>query len=207
MLCFAATGVATLYHYLLGLAAPYDLPSLPKLLGGIGGVSLAIGTAGLWRLNLPPPPAAWRCRAKAHGPGLHRPAVPGGHQRPGAVVRRAAPPALALLLCLHLGAVMALFATLPYGKFAHGMFRTAALAAPRQPKSANPTPSAWGPIEACGATSPAALNSPHQKRTPHQEIPMQRRTLIQCARPRCSAPACPGGVPALRPGFSRPRSP
>jgi len=36
-------------------------------------------------------------------------------------------PALALLLCLHLGAVMALFATLPYGKFAHGIFRTAAL--------------------------------------------------------------------------------
>jgi citrate/tricarballylate utilization protein len=32
-----------------------------------------------------------------------------------------------LLLCLHLGAVMALFATLPYGKFAHGVFRTAAL--------------------------------------------------------------------------------
>jgi len=36
-------------------------------------------------------------------------------------------PALALLLCLHLGAVMALFATLPYGKFAHGIFRSAAL--------------------------------------------------------------------------------
>ena len=32
-----------------------------------------------------------------------------------------------LLLCLHLGAVMALFATLPYGKFAHGIFRTASL--------------------------------------------------------------------------------
>ena len=36
-------------------------------------------------------------------------------------------PALALLLCLHLGAVIALFATLPYGKFAHGVFRTASL--------------------------------------------------------------------------------
>jgi len=38
-----------------------------------------------------------------------------------------ATPALPLLLCLHLGAVMALFATLPYGKFAHGVFRTASL--------------------------------------------------------------------------------
>ena len=32
-----------------------------------------------------------------------------------------------LLLSLHLGAVMALFLTLPYGKFAHGIFRLAAL--------------------------------------------------------------------------------
>jgi citrate/tricarballylate utilization protein len=31
------------------------------------------------------------------------------------------------LLALHLGLVMALFLTLPYGKFAHGIFRTASL--------------------------------------------------------------------------------
>jgi citrate/tricarballylate utilization protein len=30
-------------------------------------------------------------------------------------------------LALHLGVVMALFLTLPYGKFAHGFFRSAAL--------------------------------------------------------------------------------
>ena len=36
-------------------------------------------------------------------------------------------PALAVTLCIHLGAVMALFATMPYGKFAHGIFRTASL--------------------------------------------------------------------------------
>ena len=35
--------------------------------------------------------------------------------------------AMALLLAIHLGAVMALFLTLPYGKFAHGIFRSAAL--------------------------------------------------------------------------------
>jgi len=34
---------------------------------------------------------------------------------------------MALLLALHLGCVMALFATLPYGKFAHGIYRAAAL--------------------------------------------------------------------------------
>jgi citrate/tricarballylate utilization protein len=35
--------------------------------------------------------------------------------------------AMPLMLAVHLGAVMALFLTLPYGKFAHGIFRTAAL--------------------------------------------------------------------------------
>jgi citrate/tricarballylate utilization protein len=31
------------------------------------------------------------------------------------------------LLVVHLGIVLALFVTLPYGKFVHGMYRTAAL--------------------------------------------------------------------------------
>ena len=35
--------------------------------------------------------------------------------------------AMGLMLAVHLGVVMALFATLPYGKFAHGIFRSAAL--------------------------------------------------------------------------------
>jgi citrate/tricarballylate utilization protein len=35
--------------------------------------------------------------------------------------------AMPLLLAIHLGVVMALFLTLPYGKFAHGIFRSAAL--------------------------------------------------------------------------------
>jgi citrate/tricarballylate utilization protein len=34
---------------------------------------------------------------------------------------------MALLLAVHLGVVMALFLTLPYGKFAHGFYRAAAL--------------------------------------------------------------------------------
>jgi citrate/tricarballylate utilization protein len=35
--------------------------------------------------------------------------------------------AMAALLAIHLGTVMALFVTLPYGKFAHGLYRCAAL--------------------------------------------------------------------------------
>ena len=126
LLCFAATSVATLYHYLLGWHAPYDLPSLPKLLGAAGGVSLMAGTVGLWRLH--------RRRHPLHGDAAQAPmdlafiALLFLSAASGMALWLArGTPALALLLCVHLGAVMALFATLPYGKFAHGVFRTAAL--------------------------------------------------------------------------------
>lgn len=35
--------------------------------------------------------------------------------------------AMAALLAIHLGFVMGLFLTMPYGKFAHGLYRVAAL--------------------------------------------------------------------------------
>jgi citrate/tricarballylate utilization protein len=34
---------------------------------------------------------------------------------------------MGVLLLVHLGCVLALFLTLPYGKFVHGLYRTAAL--------------------------------------------------------------------------------
>ena len=126
LLCFAATSVATLYHYLLGLQAPYDLPSLPKLLGAVGGVMLMAGTAGLGWLNLR--------RHPLHGDAAQKPMDLGFIAllfliaASGLALWLArGSSSMALLLCLHLGAVMALFATLPYSKFAHGIFRTAAL--------------------------------------------------------------------------------
>ena len=126
LLCFAATSVATIYHYAFGWVAPYELPSLPKLLGVVGGVSLMIGTAGLWHLN--------RRRHPLHGDAVQRPMDLGfiallflTSASGLALWLGRGTPALAVLLCLHLGAVMALFATLPYGKFGHGIFRSAAL--------------------------------------------------------------------------------
>ena len=126
MLCFAATSVATLFHYLLGWEAPYDYASLPKLLGLAGGISLVIGTIGLLRLNLR--------RHAMHGDAAQQPMDRGfiallllAALTGLALLPARGSAALTLTLCLHLGAVMALFATMPYGKFAHGFFRTAAL--------------------------------------------------------------------------------
>ena len=127
MLCFAATCVATLYHYVLGWPAPYGCTSLPKLLGTVGGVGLLVGTGR--------PVVAATCGAiPLHGDPAQRPMDLGfiallfltSAHRPGAAGlarhRRDGPAA-----GLHLGAVMALFLTLPYGKFAHGIYRGAAL--------------------------------------------------------------------------------
>jgi len=126
MLCFAATSVATLYHYLFGWEAPYGFTSLPKLLGIAGGVSLLIGTTGLFALNLRRHPLQGDAAQKPMDRGfivlLFVTAASGLM-----LMLSRGTPVLRLTLCVHLGAVMALFATLPYGKFAHGIFRSAAL--------------------------------------------------------------------------------
>ncbi|MFM7003800.1 MAG: tricarballylate utilization 4Fe-4S protein TcuB, partial [Limnohabitans sp.] len=126
MLCFAATSVATLYHYALGWPAPYDFTSLPKILGTVGGIALTLGTLGLWRLNL--------ARDPQHGDVNQRPMDRGFiallfliSVTGLALMLSRTTAAMPSLLALHLGLVMALFLTLPYGKFAHGIFRTASL--------------------------------------------------------------------------------
>ena len=126
MLCFASTSVATLYHYGLGWSAPYNWLSLPKILGTLGGIGLVIGTIGLGWLNLH--------RHPQHGDAANAPMdrafiallfLVGSSGLGLALLRESA--ALPLLLCVHLGAVMAFFATMPYGKFAHGFYRAASL--------------------------------------------------------------------------------
>ena len=126
MLCFAATSVATLYHYAFGWPAPYNFSSLPKILGTVGGISLALGTLGLWRLNLARDPNQGDVQQRPMDRGfialLFFISVTGL-----ALMLSRNTLAMPSLLALHLGVVMALFLTLPYGKFAHGIFRMAAL--------------------------------------------------------------------------------
>lgn len=126
MLCFAATGTATLYHYLLDWSAPYPIFSLPVMLGVVGGIGLLVGPAGLLWMNLRRNPDQGDEKQKpmdrafiallllVSGSGL-------------ALLAFRESSALGLLLAIHLGLVMAFFLTMPYSKFAHGIFRSAAL--------------------------------------------------------------------------------
>lgn len=126
MLCFASTCVATLYHYVLKLEAPYALTSVPVVLGSLGGIGLLAGPAGLLWLNLK--------RHPQHGDAAQKPMDRGfiallllTSASGLALLLLRDTSAMALLLAVHLGIVMALFLTLPYGKFAHGIYRSAAL--------------------------------------------------------------------------------
>ena len=126
MLCFAATGVATLYHFLLDWSAPYPVLSLPVMLGISGGLGLLVGPAGLLWLNLR--------RSPEHGDENQKPMDRGFiallllvSASGLALLAFRETAALGLLLAIHLGLVMAFFLTMPYSKFAHGIFRSAAL--------------------------------------------------------------------------------
>ena len=125
-LCFASTTVATLYHYILNVPAPYGYMSLPKLFGISGGISVMVGTAGQWWLHLRRNPLQQDASQRSMDRGfiglLFLIAASGLALMWGKHIS-----GMPILLCLHLAAVMALFMTLPYGKFAHGVYRTAAL--------------------------------------------------------------------------------
>jgi citrate/tricarballylate utilization protein len=126
MLCFAATCVATVYHYVFGWKAPYPFWSLPVLLGTIGGVGLLIGPAGLLWLKAIRDPALSGAKQTGMDVGFLVLLLLVGFTGLLLLALRETA-AMGVLLAAHLGVVMALFITLPYGKFVHAVYRFAAL--------------------------------------------------------------------------------
>ena len=127
LLCFAATSVGTLMHYALGWDAPYPWFSAPVLLGTVGGVLLLIGPAGLFWLKVQADPAP--SDRRRFGMDYALLALLFTVSATGlALLFWRHTSAMGWLLAIHLGFVLALFLTLPYGKFVHGVYRTLALA-------------------------------------------------------------------------------
>ncbi|GBH26980.1 tricarballylate utilization 4Fe-4S protein TcuB [Burkholderia vietnamiensis] len=126
MLCFAATVTATFYPYALNLHAPYAFAGVPVLLGTAGGIGLLIGPAGLLWLNLRRDPARTDPKQRPMDRGFIALLMLVSASGLALLAWRDSG-AVACLLAVHPGIGMALFVTLPYGKFAHGVFRCAAL--------------------------------------------------------------------------------
>ena len=125
-LCFASTSVAALYHLVFDWPAPYAYTSLPVVLGTAGGVGLIVGPLGLFVLSRRRDPALGDPEQTGLGDGfialLLTTSITGM-----ALLALRHQPIMGPLLVVHLGAVLALFVTLPYGKFVHGIYRLAAL--------------------------------------------------------------------------------
>jgi citrate/tricarballylate utilization protein len=126
LLCLAATALATVYHHVMAWPAPYPLWSLPVAVGSLGGVGVIAGSAGLlWlRLAADREPQAATLRGAEFGllTLLMLIALTGL-----LLLGLRGTAAMGVALAVHLGLVLALFVTLPYSKFVHGLYRTAAL--------------------------------------------------------------------------------
>jgi citrate/tricarballylate utilization protein len=126
LLCFASTSAATVYHYALGRAAPYAWYDVPVVLGTLGGLGLMVGPVGLLAAKLRR--ESQMLDRASLGMDVAFLAMLFLTSLTGLallVLRETA--AMGLLLALHLGVVLALFLTFPYGKFVHGLYRFLAL--------------------------------------------------------------------------------
>ena len=126
MLCFASTTIAALYHNLLGWEAPYNFLSLPVVLGSLGGVGLLVGPAGLLRLkSIRDPEPADPLESRMDVAFLIHLFLSSLTGLLLLFLRETA--LMGVTLAIHLGVVMGLFLTMPYGKFVHGIYRFGAL--------------------------------------------------------------------------------
>lgn len=126
ILCLASTSLATLLHYALDWQAPYAWWNPVVVLGTLGGIGLVIGPAGLLVARRRRDRAIATDGQSAMGIAFLWMLLLTGLTGLLLLVFRATP-AMGLALAVHLGFVLGLFATMPYGKFVHGIYRFAAL--------------------------------------------------------------------------------
>jgi citrate/tricarballylate utilization protein len=133
-LCLFSTTIAAVYDHVLHLPAPYPLFSWPVVMGTIGGLSILIGTAGLLilKFQMDRAPAA----RQSFGMDVSFSVLLFLVNLTGLlllVLHETS--AMGSMLIIHIGLVMALFITFPFGKFVHGVYRYIALVRNAQEQS------------------------------------------------------------------------
>jgi citrate/tricarballylate utilization protein len=126
VLAFCATVTAAVMQDVLGIPPPYGFTSAPVILGSVGGAMMIIGTTVLTGMK----------RQRDHDPdwqpmtvrdygflvSLNTVSVTGF-----LVLALRNTPALGIALSAHLGGLVILFLSMPYGKFVHFAYRYVAL--------------------------------------------------------------------------------
>jgi citrate/tricarballylate utilization protein len=126
MLCFAATLSGSFFHYVLGQPAPYAWYEVPKLLGSVGGIGLIIGPIGLLLAKFRRDPDLLDTPRLGMDSAFILMMFLTGLTGMLLMLLRTTP-AMGVMLALHLGVVFALYITMPYSKFVHGLYRFASL--------------------------------------------------------------------------------
>lgn len=126
LLCLISTSLAFYYDHFLGRPAPYPFFSWPVLTGTVGGLAILAGTAGLLflktRMDKAPAFSGSQSMDVAFTANLFLISLTGLM-----LLFLRTTPAMGTLLVVHIGLVLGFFATLPFGKFVHGIYRYLAL--------------------------------------------------------------------------------
>lgn len=126
MLCLASTSIAFFYDHILHRPAPYPFWSWPVVLGTVGGLALLVGAGGMLylkrQMDRKPATPDTLGMDVAFTSLLFLTSLSGL-----LLLCLRATPVMGTLLAVHIGFVVGLFVTMPYGKFIHGVYRYAAL--------------------------------------------------------------------------------
>jgi citrate/tricarballylate utilization protein len=122
----ASTTLAAVYHNFLHRDPPYDYTSWPVVLGTIGGVLILIGGFGLLHLKRAADRDLASPKMLALDYGFLWLLIAASATGLALMLLRETA-AQGTLLTVHLGTIAALYLALPYGKFAHVVYRYAAL--------------------------------------------------------------------------------
>jgi len=126
LLCFASTSVAAVYDNFFGWKAPYAYSSVPVVLGTLGGIGIIVGPLGFLALKMRRDGRIVDATQDGMDLSFIGLLLASGITGLALLVLRATA-AMSPLLAIHLAVVLALFVTLPFGKFVHGIYRFAAL--------------------------------------------------------------------------------
>ena len=147
-----STSLASLYHNVLGQESPYPVLHPVVLFGLVGGIGMTVGTTGLLWLKTRAAPLQARREALLNSSFLL--SLNAASTSGLLLLALRDTRAMGALLVVHLGTIVALYLTAPYGKFVHIVYRTAAVLRSAAERAADDA------RERSTARAPGALRAP-----------------------------------------------